>query len=215
MELLVATLAHVSRGMHEEATTRVRQVVESVKNAPGIINARLYAGRGSETSYLMLISWEDEEFWQKAQERQNPRDLLLNSSSDLFAAAPEQWQMHYLWGYSRPSAQPTIATAHIATVRQDQSERIQRAWIESLQHQAIQPTLAFAFLTRGKNMDAATYSGNGLLARQEPGSTFLNLLSWPGETQQKEFYTDQNYKAFRGFLNQVSIERILLLEPQA
>ncbi|HLX55473.1 MAG TPA: antibiotic biosynthesis monooxygenase [Ktedonobacteraceae bacterium] len=216
MELLVATLAHTTRGLNDEALTRVRLVVDTVKNAPGMINARLYAGRGGDACYLMLTSWEDEEFWQKAQERHNPGELLLNSSSELLTTAPEQWQMHYLWGYSRPSAQPTIAAMHLATVRPDQAERVQRAWIESLQRQAMQPTLAFAFLTRGKNVDSVTHPGNGMTSGQEstPGSTFLNLLSWPGETQQKEFYSDQNYKAFRGFLNQVSMERILTLEPQ-
>ena len=216
MELLVATLARTTRGLNDEALARVRIVVDSLKNAPGMLNARLYAGRGGETCYFILTSWEDEEFWQKAQERYNPRELLLNSGSELLAAAPEQWQMHFLWGYSRPSAQQTIAAAHLATVRPDQSERVQRAWIESLQRQAIQPTLAFAFLTRGRNVDAASYPGNGMAAGQDntPGSTFLNLLSWPGETQQKEFYSDQHYKAFRGFLNQVGMERIIMLEPQ-
>jgi heme-degrading monooxygenase HmoA len=216
MELLVATLARTTRGLNDEALARVRIVVDSLKNAPGMLNARLYAGRGSETCYFILTSWEDEDFWQKAQERYNPRELLLNSGSELLAAAPEQWQMHYLWGYSRPSAQQTIAAAHLATVRPDQSERVQRAWIESLQRQVIQPTLAFAFLTRGRNVDAASYPGSGMAAGQDntPGSTFLNLLSWPGETQQKEFYSDQHYKVFRGFLNQVGMERIIMLEPQ-
>ncbi|GAC1566365.1 MAG: hypothetical protein NVS3B14_08060 [Ktedonobacteraceae bacterium] len=216
MELLVATLAHITRGLDEEASTRVRLIVDGMKNAPGIINVRLYAGRGGEACYLILTSWEDEEFWQKAQERQNPRDLLLNSINELMTGAPEQWQMHYLLGYSRPSAQPTVTAAHLATVRPDQTERVQRIWIESLQRLAIQPTLAFAFLTRGRNADSVAHAGNGQVARQvnTNGSIFLNLLSWPGDTQQKEFYSDQNYKVFRGFLNQVGMERILVLEPQ-
>lgn len=218
MELLVATLAHTNRGANEEALARVRLVVDTMKNVPGMINARLYAGREGDACYFILTSWEDEEFWQKAQEqeRQNPRDLLLNASSELLTAAPEQWQMHYLWGYSRPSAQPTIAAAHLATVRPDQAERVQRAWIESLQRQATQPTLAFAFLTRGRSVDTAPYGINGMASGQENAhrSTFLNLLSWPDETQQKDFYSDQQYKAFRGFLNQVGVERIIRLEPQ-
>jgi heme-degrading monooxygenase HmoA len=218
MELLVATLAHTARGANEEVLARVRLVVDTMKNVPGMMNARLYAGREGDACYFILTSWEDEEFWHKAQEqeRQNPRDLLLNANSELLTAAPEQWQMHYLWGYSRPSAQPTLAAAHLATVRPDQTERIQRAWIESLQRQAVQPTLAFAFLTRGRNVDTASYGVNGTASRQENvhRSTFLNLLSWAGETQQKDFYGDQQYKAFRGFLNQVGMERIIILEPQ-
>jgi heme-degrading monooxygenase HmoA len=216
MELLVATLAHTARGANEEALARVRLVVDTMKNVPGMTNVRLYAGRDGEACYFILTSWEDEEFWHKAQERQNPRDLLLNANSELLTAAPEQWQMHYLWGYSRPSAQPTIAAAHLATVQPDAAERIQRAWIESLQHQATQPALAFAFLTRGRNVDTASYGKNGSAPMQENAnrSTFLNLLSWPGETQQKDFYADQRYKTFRGYLNQVGMERIIMLEPQ-
>ena len=124
--------------------------------------------------------------------------------------------MHYLWGYSRPSAQPTIAAAHLATVRPDATGRVEHTWIESLQHQASQLALAFAFLTRGRNVDTAPFILNGSTAVRENtnSSTFLNLLSWPGETQQKDFYSDPQYKAFRGFLNQVSMERIIMLEPQ-
>lgn len=218
MELLVATLAHTVRGANEEALAGVRVVVDTMKNVPGVMNTRLYAGREGEACYFILTSWEDEELWQRAQEqeRQNPRDLLLNAGSELLSAAPEQWQMHYLWGYSRPSARPTIAAAHLATVRPDATERIQRNWIETLQRQAGQLTLTFAFLTRGRNVDTASYAINGSASQQENagGSTFLNLLSWPDETQQKEFYADLQYKAFRGYLNQVGMERVIMLEPQ-
>jgi hypothetical protein len=217
MELLVATLAHTVRGASEDALARVRLVVDTMKNVPGVMNTRLYAGREGDGSYFILTSWEDEEFWRRAQEqeRQNPRDLLYSAGSELLTAAPEQWQMHYLWGYSRPSAQPTVAAAHLATVRPDAIERIQRAWIETLQYQAAQMALAFAFLTRGGKADTGSSSANGNAAQQEGagGSTFLNLLSWPDETQQKEYYADLHYKAFRGYLNQVGMERVMLLEP--
>lgn len=216
MELLVATLAHTTRGNNEDALTRVRLVVDTVKNAPGIIHVWFYASRESDAYYFILTSWEDDEFWQKAQERYNPRELLVNSGSELFTAAPEQWLMHYLWGYSRPSVQPTIAAAHLATVRPDQTERIQRDWIEGLQRQAIQPTLAFAFLARGRNTETQASSTNAFARREHTfSSTFLNLLSWPGETQQKEFYGDPNYRAIRGLLNTMGIVRVLTLEPQS
>ena len=217
MELLVATLAHSTKGNHEDALTRVRLVVDTVKKAPGIIHVRFYTSRESDTYYFILSSWEDEEFWQKAQELYNPRELLVNSGNELFTAAPEQLVMHYLWGYSRPSAQPTIAAAHIATVRPDQTERIQREWIEALQRQAIQPTLAFAFLARGRNTEALAPSTSAPTIRREHAfsSTFLNLLSWPGETQQKEFYGDQNHRAIRSLLNTMGIVRVLTLEPQS
>ncbi len=47
--------------------------------------------------------------------------------------------MRYLWGYSRPFAQPTIAAAYIVTVRPDQAERVERSWIEGLRRQVTQP----------------------------------------------------------------------------
>src|SRR5690348_4371861 len=218
MELLVATLAHTARGAHEDALARMRLVVDTMKNVPGIMNTRLYAGKEGEGSYFILTSWEDEEYWRKAQEqgRQNPRDLLYSAAGELLTTTPEQWQMYYLWGYSRPSAQPTVAAAHLATVRPDATERIQHTWVETLQRQAAQLTLAFAFLTRGRNMDTGSYVVNGSAAQQENagGSTFLNLLSWPDETQQREYYSDLQYKAFRGYLNQVGMERIIMLEPR-
>ena len=216
MELLVATLAHSSRGNHEEALERARSVVETVRNAPGIIQARCYAGRESEAYYFILTSWEDEEFWQRAQERYNPKELLLDASSELFMAAPEQWLMQYLWGYSRPSAQQVMAAAVLVSVRPDQVERIQRDWIEGLQRLAAQPTLAFAFLARARNGETLAGSTNALAARREHAfsPTFLNLLSWPGETQQREFYSDQSYKAIRVLLNTMGVVRVLTLEPQ-
>lgn len=218
MELLVATLAQTARGANEEAMARVRLVVDTMKNVPGMMNTRLYAGREDEGCYFILTTWEDEEFWRRAQEqeRQNPRDLLFSAGSELLTAAPEQWQMHYLWGYSRPSALPTIAAAHLATVRPDASDRIQRAWIETLQRQAAQLTLAFAFLTRGQKAGTSPYGINGSALPRENagGSTFLNLLSWSDDTQQKEFYADLHYKAFRGHLNQVGMERVIMLEPR-
>lgn len=216
MELLVASLVQTSRGSNEEALARLRLAADSMKNIAGVMNVRLYTGREGEACFFIFSSWEDEEFWHKAQGRQNLRDLLLNVSGELLTPAPEQWQMYYLWGYSRPSARPTIAAVHLATVRPDAGERIQQAWIETLQRQTAQLTLAFAFLTRGRNVGTALYSTNGAGATQEnaSGSTFLNLLSWTDETQQKEFYADLQYKAFRGYLNQVGMERIIMLEPQ-
>jgi len=217
MELLIATLAHALKGSHEDAASRVRVVVETVRNAPGMVNARMYSGRKGEASYLILTAWEDEELWRKAQGRYNPKELLLHSMSDLLTASPEQWWMQYMWGYSRISAQATIAEAHLATVEPTLVERVARNWLDGLQQQAITPTLTFAFLARGNSEDALQRQGqNGQLAggeRAAPGSTLLNVLSWPGETQRKEFYADQHYMALRGFIHNAGVVRVLPLEP--
>ena len=213
MELLVATLVRMTRNNSEDATIRVRMIVDTVRNAPGVSNARFYQSRESETYYFLLSTWEDESFWKRGQERYNPRDLLLTSTHDLLTSPPEQWLLNYLWGYSRPAAQPMVAAAHITTVRPDQAEQVQRAWIEHLRRQAAAPTLAFAFLARGRNEEAIPplpSAGNGQNARN---GTFVNLLSWPGEAQRKDFYSDSHYRTFQTFLNTMGITRTLALEP--
>ena len=221
MELLVATLAHMALGKDDDGPTRLRFISETIQNAPGLVNARFYRSRGPESYYFILTTWEDEDFWYKAQDRYSPQNLLRGSTSELLMASPEQWLMRYLWGYSRPSAQPAIAAAHIVTVRPDQAERVERSWIEGLRSQVTQPVLAFAFLARGRNEDHAFIHDHSILHNNKVSedlannysSNFLNVLSWPGETQRKDFYADQNYKAINGFLSSVGVVRILALDP--
>src|SRR5215469_6464009 len=117
MELLVATLAHTMRKNDDDDITRLRLISETVQNAPGLVNVRIYRSRETESYYFILTTWEDEELWYKANERYNPKNLLRGSAAELLTASPEQWLMHYLWGYSRPSAQSAIAAAHIVSVR--------------------------------------------------------------------------------------------------
>jgi heme-degrading monooxygenase HmoA len=213
MELLIATLAHTQKGGYDDQASRLQPVVDAVRNAPGIMNVRFYCSRAGAGYGLILTAWEDEELWQRAQERYNPRELLLQSAGDVLTTTPEQWQMRYLWGYSRPSAQPTIAEAHLATVQPDAANRIAQQWLDGLHQQAIAPTLAFAFLARGNSEDAMRYHTPGANGVQPALShTFLNLLSWPGEAQRKEFYADQRYKALQSSLNNVGMVRVLALE---
>ena len=214
MELLVATLAYTVAGRDADGLARLRFISDTVRNAPGLVNARFYRNRDPESYYFILTTWEDEERWQKARDRYNPKNLLTGSAGELLTAPPEQWLMHYLWGYSRPSVQSTIAAAHLATVRPDQVDRVERGWIEGLRRQAAESTIAFAFLARGRNEDS-------VLPQQAPAAVdtagkynFLNLLSWPGETQRREFYADQNYKAISSFLSSLGIVRVLTLDPQ-
>jgi len=221
MELLVATLAHMALGTDDDSTTRLRFISETIQNAPGLVNARFYRSREPESYYFILTTWEDEDFWYKAQDRYNPKNLLRGSTAELLMAHPEQWLMRYLWGYSSPSAQPAIAAAHIVTVRPDQAERVERSWTEGLRRQVTQPALAFAFLARGRNEDSAFIHDQSTLnnnkfteaSTNNYSSNFLNVLSWPGETQRKDFYADQNYKAISGFLSSVGVVRVLALDP--
>ena len=220
MELLVATLAHIASGNEDDGTTRLRLIAETIQNAPGLVNARFYRSREPELFYFMLTTWEDEEIWYKAQEKYNPSTLLRGSTSELLTSQPEQWLMRYIWGYSRPSAQPAIAAAHIVTVRQDQVERVERNWVEGLHRQVKQPALAFAFLAKGSNEDKTFFHDQSTVNNirfsdnsvNTYSSNFLNVLSWPNETQRKDFYADQHYKAMSGFLSSVGVVRVLALD---
>lgn len=219
MELLVITLAHTIAGREADGLARIRLISDTVRNAPGLIAARFYRSRGQEAYYFMLTTWDDEESWQRAQERHNPKQLLLGSAMELLLDPPEQWFMRYLWGYSRPAADPILAAAHLATVHMDQGDRTQRGWIESLRRQAVQPTLAFAFLARGTHETTSPHQEhpqNTIVTGDTPyhqGSIFLNLLSWASEADREEFYADQNYLAISRFLNSVGVIQILTLDP--
>jgi hypothetical protein len=220
MELLVITLAHTLPGRDTDALARIRLVLDTVRNAPGMVIARFYRGSEQSSYYFMLTTWENEEWWQKAQERYNPKHLLLASAGEFLQTVPEQWWMQYLWGYSRPAATPLLAAAHLATIHPDQVELAQRGWIEGLRRQVIRPLLAFSFLARGVNEDillpqiASTPNNkitDDILSRQS--TLFLNLLSWPGESEREVFYTDQSYQAVGHFLNNIGSVQVLNLDP--
>ena len=222
MALLVVTLAHTAVDKEAEGLARIHWIADTVRNAPGLVTSRFYRSRGQESYYFLLTTWEDEESWQNAQERHNPKQLLLGSAMEILIAPPEQWLMRYLWGYSRPAAEPILAAAHLATIRADQAERTQRGWIESLRRQAVQPALAFAFLARGMHEPTAlplelTATRPVNMPRgdtpYQQGSVFLNLLSWASEADREEFYANQNYVAISRFLSSVGIIQILTLDP--
>jgi len=217
MEFLVVTLAHTLPGKDAEGLARIRLIADTVRNAAGLVTGQFYRSRGQEVFYLILTTWDEEESWQKAKERHNPKQLLLGSATELLIAPPEQWLMHYLWGYSRPAAVPILAAAHLATISPEQAERTQRAWIESLRRQAITPTLAFAFLARGLNEETSApqvwHPSDKDDKPYQHGPIFLNLLSWASEADREAFYVDASYQAISLFLGSVGNIQILTLEP--
>lgn len=206
MELLVATLARLIPGSEADGIARVRLITERMRNAPGLINARFFQSRGQHTYYFALTTWEDEQMWQQVEERFSPKHLLLGSATELLAQPPEQWRMRYLWGYSRPAVEPTLAAVHFATTSHNQGEIAQRGWIESLRRLVMQPHIAFAFLARGLSEQAVDSMDYG------QGPIFLNFLSWSTETEREEFYTDPNYKAINRFLSSIGIVQTLALD---
>jgi len=225
MELLVVTLAQINSAREADALARMRIISDTVRNAPGLLNARFYRSREPGTSYCMLTTWESAEWWQKAQERHAPRTLLLASPPGIFHTPPDQWLMQYLWGYSRPLAQPAVAAAHLALVRPEMAERVQHEWLESLRQQAIEPVLSFALLARSIEEEPATAAplpvsplpqGQTQEAHRQPsrqGTMFFNLLSWPGERYREDFYANEISQNVRGLLNRTAMVHVLTLDP--
>jgi quinol monooxygenase YgiN len=218
MELLVVTLANMIPGRDADVLTRIRLISDTIRNAPGLISSRFYRGRGNDSYYCMLTSWDDEESWQRAQERHNPRLLLLSSATELLTTSPQQWLMLYLWGYSRPAATPALAAAHLANIRPHQIELAQQGCIQGLQQEDLHTTLAFAFLARGARDEGTTANPPLHSAAPEPlnpsyqqGSTLLTLFSWANEEDREEFYADPHYRTIDNFINNLGTQHILPL----
>lgn len=209
MELLVVTLVQANPAREGEALSRIRLISDTVRNAPGLINTRFYRSRAPENYYFLLTTWESSEWWQKAQERLSPYKLLQESAPGIFSTPADQWLMQYLWGYSRPLAQPVVAAAHLAMIRREHSDRVQQGWLESLQSQAIEPILSFAMLARSLDEEP------GGTVRRLPGQghMFFNLLSWPGEVYREDFYANESYHYLQGLLNSTGVLRVLNLDP--
>lgn len=217
LELLVVTLAHAAPDTHADGLSHMRFVLGTVRNAPGLVSIRSYCSREEDAYYLTLTTWEDEEYWQKTQDRYNPKRLLLSSAPDLLVSPPKQWLMHYLWGYRRPAAPSVLAAAHVASIRPDQAEYARRGWIESLRRQVVQPTLTVSSALIARGVEEETVTAPSDRATEDApymyGSIFLNLVSWPDEANRAEFYADQDYQAISRFLSSVGVVQMIALEP--
>src|SRR5258708_14156474 len=107
MELLVATLAHTAAGKDVDGLARLRFISDTVRNAPGLVNAHFYRSREPESYYFMLTTWEDEEIWQKAQDRYNLKNLLIRSAGGLLTRHPWQCVIHSSSAAMRPPSEHT------------------------------------------------------------------------------------------------------------
>lgn len=208
MELLVVTLAQVNPAREADALARMRMISDTIRNAPGLLNARFYSSKQPGISYCMLTTWENSEWWQKAQERYSPSGLVQDSPAGIFQTPPDQWLMQYLWGYSRPRAQPMVAAAQLALVRPEMAEHVQQSWLESLGRQSVEPILAFALLAR--NLDEVASSSRSSI---QQGVIFFHLLSWPDERNREDFYANKQYQDICGLLSRTGMVHTLVLEP--
>lgn len=213
MELLVVTLAHTNPRQETDIQARIRSIADTLRNAPGIISSQFYRSRKDTSYYLILTTWDSEEAWNKGKERYNPRYLLLSSAPSLLTADPEQWLMHYLWGYSRPAATAALAAMHLVQVSPGQREAVQKAWIEGLRKQAIHPVLAFAFLAHGISEDATPpHREQSVQPDSDEHVIFLSLLSWANEPDKAYFYGIKDYRTLHQALETVGVMRTLQLE---
>lgn len=208
MEVLVVTLAYTTPMKDVETLARIQLVQDTLHNTQGLVTSRFYRGRGSSPCYAILTTWESDEAWKQAQERYNPKQLLASSGTELLVSPPEQLHFSYIWGYIRPASSPELAAIHLVTVRPEQSDVAQRAWVEGLKRQAAQSSLAFGFLARGTAEQLQSPEGPYI-----QGSTFLNLLSWSSDGDREEFYADVHYTAIHRFISSIGTLQIIALEP--
>jgi hypothetical protein len=189
-----------------------------MRNAPGLVTSYFYHSREKQPYYLLLNTWEDEESWRQARERYNPTALLLKRL-DFLAAFPEQWYMHYRWGYSRPARTQTVATAHIATVQADTFAAIHMAWLQELRKLAAQFMFTFSFLAYGSadthiehtTAHAITETVNADFIQQ--GHVLLTFISWPSDAARRAFYSSTTYQSISARLAQQSETYLLILDP--
>jgi hypothetical protein len=215
MELLVVSLAHTPGSRDVDVLARIRLIADAVRNAPGMVESRFYRGRGKAPYYLALTTWDDEESWQRALERHNPGQLLLEHCADLLTAPPEQWLMHYLWGYSRSTATTTMAAAHLATLSPAQADATQQEWLRRLRQQSLQSTLSFSFLARGTHEPPKTTPATPTESQDTSSASsgiLLNLLSWASDSEREEFYAHPGYQAIYKMVNSAGKMHVLPLE---
>jgi len=204
MELLAVTLVHTLPGRNADVLARVRLISDTVRNTPGLITSRFYRNRGNAPYYFMLTTWHDEESWLKARQRYDPKHLLLTTALEVLTSSPQQWLMHYLWGYSRPAVTPVVAASHLANIRSDQAGYAQKRYIEGLRRHCAQSTLAFAFLARGTHEESVANQHDIIL---------LSLFSWGSEDEREQFYADAHYQAVHKFISKLGTVQIFPLEP--
>ena len=220
-EILVVTVFHVAPHKDEQAQALMHQIQANMRSIPGMLTTQIYRGQKNSHSYCMLTNWEDSEAWHKVQKRTNPMQQH-SLPSELLTREAEQWQMGYLWGYSRPAHTTTITVAHLATGSPNDIDQIQQTWLKGLRQQNTHPTLSFAFIARSIDYEATqprrTIKGGDLSTTHEAllppkGSSFLAFLQWSNEYERSSFYSNPFYPSMKMRMEALAEARLLMLEP--
>jgi heme-degrading monooxygenase HmoA len=217
-ELLIATLAQTLPGKEATALARVQTIIDTLRSAPGLTTTHFYRGHGDTALFFILTTWEDEESWLKAQERHNPKHLLLNSR-ELLATPPEQWVLSYIWGFRRPIAAPTLASAHLVAVTTPHIEQARQNWLQELRHPDVQALLTFGFLAQGiSDTPTATriarpgFALNGREIFKQAGSLLMSFYSWSTEIERNAFYASPRVQQLKPIEEKAIKTRIIPLE---
>lgn len=217
-ELLIVTVAQMQSEKATQALARVRTIIETLRSAVGLTTAHFY--RGQNDIYVMLTTWEDKESWLKAQERHNPQRLFLDNR-EVLAQPPRQWILTYTWGYRRPTAPATLASAHLVILPAHELQQVRQRWQHELHQPELQAFLTFGFLAQGStdpaattpNQQANTITNKHESAKQtEPGSLLLAFYSWSNEIERNEFMLNAHYQQLTALEEQASNVLILSLE---
>ncbi len=214
------TLAYTNPSREADILARMRLISDTLRNAPGMMGSQFYRGQGNGAYYILLTTWDSAEGWRRAKERYSPRFLLLNSALELLTAAPEQWLMQYLWGYSRPTAPLALAAVQIVEVPGTQTVVTQKVWIEGLRRQATEPTLSNAFLACGGPEEMlppplvpTAQPSEAAFTNVQQNTIFLNILNWANEHDRDFFYANNDYRALQRFISSVGAVQNMYLEP--
>ena len=220
MEILIGTMAHTTARYEAEVSASARLIIDTLHNAPGLVSARFYRGQGLLPYYLFFTTWVDEENWQRARGHYNPGELLLSSASGLLTAPPEQWHMHYIWGYNRPALPSNLAAAHIASVSPDKAKTCQQEWLLALRQQAVLSLVGYSFLACGERTNSSQRkdkAADSPEANEEETvriskSVFVNLFSWNSEADKRAFYASSHYQTLDQLIRKLGNMRIMQLE---
>ena len=217
-ELVVVTQAQTQPDKETTALARIRLINDTLRSAPGLTSSRFYRGHENNSTYVLITTWDDDESWLKAQQRHNPKHLLLDSR-ELLAAQPEQWVLTYVWGYQRPIAPPVLASAHLISVTTRQIEQARQRWLEELRQPDIQSLLTFGFLAQGiSDTPTATRIArpgsviNGREFFKPATSLLLGLYSWSSESERSAFYESAPYQRLQTLEEQANTRRIVSLD---
>jgi hypothetical protein len=216
-ELLVVTLVSTLPEREADVLAHIRLIGEMMRNATGLVSSYFYRGREPQPCYVFLNTWEDEESWQRAQERYNLITLLL-TRPELLARPPEQWYMYYRWGYSRPARPQTVATTLLATLPADTFDATYTAWLQELRKEARQFTFTFSFLASG--IATTQHERNTEKALKDPinmdlvkqGCVLLTFIGWSSEAERLAFYGSKTYQRISSMLEQHSSTCLLTLD---